>query len=92
MSLLGVTTPVYVIRGGEGLVSKEKVLFFPLNYYDQSFQSHWRAFSGLLRASIAKGRSPLLFQFEQILGFLICVHKPHGHQQCSFSPHKSEAQ
>ena len=38
-------------------------------------RSHWRAFSGLLRASTTKGRGPLHLQSNQILQFLICVLK-----------------
>ena len=38
-------------------------------------RSHQRASSGLLRASTTKGRSPLHFQSDQILQFLICVFK-----------------
>ena len=38
-------------------------------------KSHQRASSGPLRASAMKGRSPLHFQFDQILQFPICVLK-----------------
>ena len=36
-------------------------------------RSHQRAFSGLLRASTAKGKSPLQFQSNHTLQFPICV-------------------
>ena len=61
-------------RGGEGLASKDKLIFV-LELLSQSFQSHQRAFSGPLRASFTKGGSPLHFQSDQILGFPIYVLK-----------------
>ena len=38
-------------------------------------KSHWRAFSGLLRTGTIEGGSPLYFQSDQILQFLVCVLK-----------------
>ena len=38
-------------------------------------KSHWRAFSGLLRTGTIRGGSPLYFQSDQILQFLVCVLK-----------------
>ena len=78
-------------RGGGGSTSEEKVIFCPQvtranpsssfpqipqkEYLRSGDKSHQRAFSGLLRASTTKRRSPLHFQSDQILQFPICVLK-----------------
>ena len=86
VSLLSVTTPVYVIA--KGSASKEKVIFvlkllgptlpvlshwFHRKKYLKSWdKNHQRASSGLLRASTTK-RSPYHFQSDRILQFPICI-------------------